>query len=70
MSAESRLEALSAAFKRYHETRTICRADGCRWGFVAPDPADIDPWTEEPRRVPCSVCDGHIFVPRQQELPF
>lgn len=73
MSLESRFpppqEALKRAFADYHQRNTLCRAPGCNFGFVAPDPTDIDPYTEEPRTEHCPVCKGSGFVSRQQELP-
>lgn len=62
-------DALKRAFADYYERNTLCRAPGCDFGFVVPDPDDIDWFTEEPRRAHCPVCKGHAFVPRQQELP-
>lgn len=63
------LEAVREGFRRYAERNTVCRAPGCRCGFVAPDPYDIDSFTGEPRRVHCTACKGKGFVPRQMELP-
>jgi hypothetical protein len=64
------LEAYRLAVKNYAETHTLCRAEGCRHGFVALDPTDIDCWTEEPRRTPCPTCNGSSFVHIQMDLPF
>lgn len=61
--------ALQEAFRCYHETHTVCRADGCKWGYAEVVPTQIDPWTQEPRRGPCGACDGVGFVHIQQELP-
>lgn len=73
MSRESQIEDRNAALKRafddYYRRNTLCRAPGCTFGFVAPDPTDIDPYTEEPRTEHCPACKGSGFVPRQQELP-
>lgn len=63
-------ELLKRAFADYFERKTLCRAPGCNWGYVAPDPDDIDTFTEAPRTEHCPVCKGHGFVDRQQELPF
>lgn len=62
-------DALKAAFEQHRQRFTLCLSDDCRWGYVAPDPNDIDSYTEEPRRVPHSTCKGTGFVPRQMELP-
>lgn len=60
--------ALKQAFADYYRRKTLCRAPGCQWGFVAPDPTDIDSFTEEPRREPCPKCGGSAFVDRQMDL--
>lgn len=69
-SLAERNRLLKRAFDEYHERNTLCRAEGCKWGYVAPDPTDIDDFTQEPRTEHCPVCKGAAFVPRQMELPF
>ncbi len=61
-------EALKRAFADYHRRKTLCRAPGCDFGYVAPDPTDLDPFTEEPRTEYCSKCQGTGFVDRQLDL--
>jgi hypothetical protein len=61
-------DALKQAFADYAARKTLCCAPGCQWGYVAPDPEDIDPFTEEPRREPCKTCDGSGHVDRQMDM--
>lgn len=61
-------ELLRRAFADYHERNTLCRSAGCNWGYVVPDPTDIDTFTEEPRTAHCPTCKGSGFVPRQRDL--
>lgn len=68
-SLEEHRRILQRAFKDFHERNTVCRADGCKNGYVVLDPADIDWFTEEPRTSHCPKCKGSGFVPRQMELP-
>lgn len=59
---------MKKAFERYHDTHSLCRAEGCRWGYVVVDPTDIDSYTNESRTSPCPTCKGKMFVPDQLEM--
>jgi hypothetical protein len=65
-------DAIREALKRGAEWRAEwmvpCDTPGCRMGFVAPDPDDIDSFTGEPRRVKHTRCDAVGFIHRQYDL--